>query len=593
MKATDTNWIKNTVVVLTISVFSLLSIALYAQKELVNFSANSKLYVQPNVGLSEYFGDFNREKYWNQNPQFAFGAVVGYQLSPVFGLRGQFLKTNLYSERSEQNIVFNSTLWDGAFNLTFNIIELFDKYNEKRFLNFYFFSGGGISSFKSKLTDMVTGELIGEHSERQYEFILPIGAGAAFRVNNTFSINIEYGDHSIFGGTKLDFTDNSKQNNDHYSYFSAGLQINFGVKDTDDDGIRDKDDLCPNAPGKVELTGCPDADGDGISDNNDACPQVSGIPEYKGCPDTDGDGIIDSQDACPTSAGKKALMGCPDRDNDGISDKDDNCPDVPGQKEMVGCPDRDGDGIADNEDICPDNKGLAIFAGCPDTDGDGIIDRSDSCMYTAGPEEHNGCPDMDNDSVADKDDMCPDIAGKKELAGCPDRDNDGVIDSKDACPDKKGISKFNGCPDTDGDGIPDVTDNCPEIAGVAANKGCPKVSMPTVTILIKTIYFGSGSSEFLPTFGNTFSLDAIVRSIKENPQALISVAGYEDSFETGESGVRLSEKRVDYIINYLEQKGMKSLKVQKSFLEKSNPIADNKTSEGRALNRRVEIKILK
>src|SRR6218665_1339274 len=96
----------------------------------------------------------------------------------------------------------------------------------------------------------------------------------------------------------------------HLQHF-AGLTFKFGGKDTDGDGIYDKDD---------------------------ACPEVAGLKQFNGCPDTDGDGIADKDDACPEVAGPKSLQGCPDKDGDGVADKDDKCPDVKGTVANNGCP---------------------------------------------------------------------------------------------------------------------------------------------------------------------------------------------------------------------------------------------------------------
>lgn len=124
---------------------------------------------------------------------------------------------------------------------------------------------------------------------------------------------------------------------------SAGLVFQFGGKDTDDDGIYDKDDDCPEVAGLPEFNGCPDTDGDGIADPQDECPTVPGLAQFNGCPDTDGDGIADKDDECPEVAGPKANNGCPwpDRDGDGVVDKDDQCPDVPGTVANKGCPEVD------------------------------------------------------------------------------------------------------------------------------------------------------------------------------------------------------------------------------------------------------------
>ena len=148
---------------------------------------------------------------------------------------------------------------------------------------------------------------------------------------------------------------------------SLGLVFKFGGKDTDGDGIYDKDDACPEVAGIAEFNGCPDTDGDGIKDSDDACPTVAGIAAMNGCPDRDGDGIKDSDDACPDVKGTRAMRGCPDTDGDGVTDASDNCPKVAGPKENKGCPwaDTDKDGVFDKDDKCPKVPGVASNNGCP------------------------------------------------------------------------------------------------------------------------------------------------------------------------------------------------------------------------------------
>ena len=153
----------------------------------------------------------------------------------------------------------------------------------------------------------------------------------------------------------------------HMQHF-AGLIFKFGAKDTDQDGIYDKYDACPETAGPKEFNGCPDSDGDKIIDKDGACPNEAGLAAFNGCPDTDGDGVADKDDACPDVAGVKALGGCPDADGDGVADKADKCPEVKGPKENGGCPwpDRDKDGILDKDDKCPDVAGPASNSGCPE-----------------------------------------------------------------------------------------------------------------------------------------------------------------------------------------------------------------------------------
>ena len=216
-----------------------------------------------------------------------------------------------------------------------------------------------------------------------------------------------------------------------------------------------------------------DSDNDGVSDRYDICKDVQGVWEFRGCPDTDFDGVEDQSDECPEIAGPVGLNGCPDTDEDGIRDKSDLCPYEKGSGNFYGCNDSDGDGVPDYEDDCPSLAGLAGYFGCPDTDGDGIADSEDLCPRVTGLAEFGGCPDTDGDGISDADDECPTVAGSYRLNGCIDSDGDEVPDHKDECPEEKGSSLSGGCIDTDMDGVADKLDECLEIPGERLNRGCP------------------------------------------------------------------------------------------------------------------------
>ncbi len=121
---------------------------------------------------------------------------------------------------------------------------------------------------------------------------------------------------------------------------SASIIFKLGRKDSDNDGILDENDKCPNDFGLIEFDGCPDTDGDGVIDSKDLCPADAGPIEMSGCPDNDGDGTPDKYDSCPKVKGPINNNGCPlkDTDSDGIIDQQDKCPKTPGIKENNGCP---------------------------------------------------------------------------------------------------------------------------------------------------------------------------------------------------------------------------------------------------------------
>lgn len=268
-------------------------------------------------------------------------------------------------------------------------------------------------------------------------------------------------------------------------------------------------------------------------------------------------------------AGLTFKFGGKDTDGDGIYDKDDACPETPGLKEFMGCPDTDGDKIADKDDSCPEVPGLAEFNGCPDTDGDGIVDNEDACPEVKGTKIMKGCPDADGDGVADKDDNCPEVKGPKANAGCP-------------------------WPDTDGDGVADKDDQCPTVAGTVANNGCPEVSDEAINKLnsyAKTILFNSGKSSFqkqtMPV------LQAITAILKEYPSANFMIEGHTDSQGADSLNQKLSEDRAGAVKTYLVENGIDAARLTSAGFGESKPIDSNKTSKGRANNRRVEVKLVK
>ncbi len=137
----------------------------------------------------------------------------------------------------------------------------------------------------------------------------------------------------------------------HNLIVTAGLQFGFGhgSKDSDNDGVRDRDDLCAGTPDGaiVDASGCPgDGDNDGVLDGLDRCSDTptGATVDASGCPsDSDGDGVFDGLDQCPDTPAGATIdgSGCPsDSDGDGVLDGLDQCPDTPShlQADEFGCP---------------------------------------------------------------------------------------------------------------------------------------------------------------------------------------------------------------------------------------------------------------
>ena len=301
-------------------------------------------------------------------------------------------------------------------------------------------------------------------------------------------------------------------------------------------------------------------------------------------------------------------IGCPiDTDKDGIADYIDICPNTP--KNVIvdeeGCPiDADKDGIADYIDICP-NTPLGVTVdenGCPlDADKDGVDDYIDKCPNTplGAIVDSIGCPlDSDKDNVYDYIDRCPNtpIGVAVDSIGCPfDSDKDGVADYIDQCPNTPNniIVDEKGCPiDSDNDGIIDADDKCPHNAGPESNYGCPEIKKEVRNLFKKAmtgIQFESGKA-IIKKISYPL-LDQIVAIMELNPEYHLTISGHTDSAGDDDKNMLLSIERAQAVGMYFIGKGIDFRRLTTQGFGETKPIADNKTSKGKALNRRVEFEI--
>jgi OOP family OmpA-OmpF porin len=86
-------------------------------------------------------------------------------------------------------------------------------------------------------------------------------------------------------------------------------------------------------------------------------------------------------------------------------------------------------------------------------------------------------------------------------------------------------------------------------------------------------------------------LDRLVAFMNENPNSKVSLSGYTDNVGTEAYNLKLSGRRWTSVKDYVVKKGVSSSRISGQGFGESKPIADNKTAQGRAKNRRVEIKV--
>ena len=225
---------------------------------------------------------------------------------------------------------------------------------------------------------------------------------------------------------------------------------------------------------------------------------------------------------------------------------------------------------------------------------DYLFDFNDYFHYSFGVTFRLGkAKDSDGDGVPDHLDECPDVPGLAEFKGCPDRDGDGIPDHLDECPDVPGLARFKGCPDRDGDGIPDHLDECPDEFGTITNKGCPEIiqEVEKIDFHVKNILFEISSSKIKQ---ESFSdLDEIIAIMKKFPDSRFTIHGHTDNTGSDALNMNLSKNRAKSVKDYFISKGINASRLESDGFGKNKPIDVNDTPEGRANNRRVEIKVIK
>ncbi len=225
-----------------------------------------------------------------------------------------------------------------------------------------------------------------------------------------------------------------------------------------------------------------------------------------------------------------------------------------------------------------------------DSDNDGVYDMQDQCPNTPeGVEvDSKGCArDSDRDGVADYMDECPDTPDGAEVddQGCGlDSDNDGVIDYEDECPQTPANVQVDdkGCAvDSDGDGVADHKDDCENTPqGASVNEhGCWE---------IQDLRFELDKAQIKKRYYE--NLNNVVTILNKNPGLKVEIQGHTDSQGTKDYNQDLSEQRAKAVYEYLVNQGIDSDRLSYKGNGESQPVASNETAQGRAKNRRVELK---
>lgn len=109
-------------------------------------------------------------------------------------------------------------------------------------------------------------------------------------------------------------------------------------------------------------------------------------------------------------------------------------------------------------------------------------------------------------------------------------------------------------------------------------------------IVLNDINFASGKS-VLDTKSSA-DLDRLVQFLTDNPSLKLEIQGHTDNVGSLASNNALSQKRANSIVDYLVKKGIDKKRLNAKGYGPTQPIADNTTADGKAKNRRVEMKLM-
>jgi outer membrane protein OmpA-like peptidoglycan-associated protein len=115
----------------------------------------------------------------------------------------------------------------------------------------------------------------------------------------------------------------------------------------------------------------------------------------------------------------------------------------------------------------------------------------------------------------------------------------------------------------------------------------PPAPPPHEKVVLRGVHFAFNKATIRPE--DMPVLDEAAETLKANASTRVDVNGYCDAIGSEQYNMRLSQRRADAVAAYLENKGIAADRLVPQGFGKTNFVASNDTSEGRAQNRRVEL----
>ncbi|MBP7506606.1 MAG: OmpA family protein [Prolixibacteraceae bacterium] len=511
--------------------------------------------VSVDYGTIQYKGELDDQLFKFDKWQGGYGLELSRYISPSFnfGVRGGY---NFLSAAKNDSLGILSMKGD-MYSLTGNIECKFANgsiISKNAFLKPYIKIGGGKLFGKTWGKSFTPGDsVLRDYSySMSNDWMYSASVGTKIRITKNINAFIELTNLWVtcvgMDGAK---SDDSK---DRFLRLNAGISFALGeFKDSDNDGVSDRNDQCPRTPDKV-------------------------VVDDKGCPlDSDEDGIPDFKDDCPLEIGSIKTNGCPDSDNDGVADKEDDCPDEKGPISNSGCPLEEKpktESPAQPQTNTGYPQGVNIIFINPGMNQNGSV-QIPGILF-----------DSDMDGVSDNIDRCPGVKGTVENFGCPDsiKKFSSFLNEEIPMP----ISEE--CPgDKDCDGISDINDLCPDKPGSLRNNGCPIEHLSPKwkrEHKMTPVHFITGKSNL--TDYSKGNVDKLIDLMQKNNTLNVWLFGHTDPVGSEDFNEKLSEERLMTIVNYMTSKGISKERIYTMAFGESFPASLGKSEDDLMRNRRVE-----
>lgn len=110
------------------------------------------------------------------------------------------------------------------------------------------------------------------------------------------------------------------------------------------------------------------------------------------------------------------------------------------------------------------------------------------------------------------------------------------------------------------------------------------------SIVLNNIYFEVGKADLNTSFSS--DLDKLIQFLKDNPDTRLEIQGHTDNIGNLALNAKLSQTRANSVVNHLTKNGINNKRLSGIGFGQSLPVASNTTTEGRAKNRRVVMKVI-